>query len=89
MLNTLKNIIKLAIAAFLLLSAVFISGGLYERNKDVAEALHNKAGYYQAETGIFKFSPAPIELATPSLEQLSQALPMPSRKPNNQTTKRN
>lgn len=85
MLNTLKIIIKLAIAAFLILSAGFISGGLYERNKDVAEALHNKAGYYQAETGVFKFSPAPIELTTPNLDELSKALPslpMPSRKPN-------
>ena len=62
-------------------AAMYYGGSILTQRRDQAEALTNGAGYYDSHNGSFRFAVAPIEMPMPSLDKLSEALPMPKHKP--------
>lgn len=59
--------------------------GAYEQAAtDQAQALAASAGYYGQQDGRFRFGVPPVELAAPTMDSLTRALPplpMPKHKP--------
>ena len=81
MLTSIKTFFLCLILLTATHAAMYYGGSILTQRHDQAEALANGAGFYDSHDGSFRFAVAPIEMPMPSLDKLSEALPMPKRKP--------